>query len=259
MGDGAPDVSPSASHGSVHVVADHESMSKLAASLITESVRRLTAEHPAGALRVVLSAGNTPLRAYELLATDPKCEFDWSTVHLYQMDEYVDLVGAAPDFCRLLLDRVVGPLGIQKTSLLDRQTIAAGCSDWQRAITGHERTLVGDGGIDLVVHGIGSNGHLGFNEPGSDPLSAGRLVEFTECTRRSLPPGPRPTCGVTLGLGVLLAARESILLASGSEKAAAVARVLHGPVANDCPASWLRLARHTNVVVDRAAAGWPET
>jgi 6-phosphogluconolactonase/glucosamine-6-phosphate isomerase/deaminase len=242
----------------VHVVPDYECMSQLAARCVLSALHRLSSKHGERPLRLVLSAGQTPIRTYELLATEYINEFDWSLVHLYQMDEYVDPGNVDQDFCRFLREHVVAPFGVGCASLLDRVEIGTGAG-WQDAIGSHERGLADAGGIDLVVHGVGVNGHLGFNEPGSDRLGAGSVVSLSPSTRRSVQSGPPPTQGATLGLQVLLGARETILLASGAQKAGAVARALRGPVSNECPASWLRTTARSTVIVDWAAAGGLDT
>ena len=110
----------------------------------------------------------------------------------------------------------------------------------------------------MVVLGIGINGHLAFNEPGSAADSPARLVRLEAATRLSAEAafGQEPPAeGLTLGLGELLAARRVVLLASGERKAAIVARALSGAVDAACPASFLQLHRAVTVVLDSAAAG----
>ncbi|MFE9436561.1 6-phosphogluconolactonase [Streptomyces sp. NPDC006640] len=236
------------------MLADHEVMSRFAAQVVLAAVRRLAAESDGLPLRLVFSAGKTPIRLYELLATDYVDEFDWSRVHLYQMDEYVDPPSMDQDFSRYLSDKVIEPLGIGSANLMIRSHVDGRGGDWKSFIQRHEHHLRRSGGIDLVLHGIGSNGHLGFNEPGTAPTAAGAVVPLTASTRAAAGPIPIATHGVTLGLGVLLAAKETIVLASGSHKAQAVAQFLCGPVTSDCPASWLRCCDRVTVAVDAAAA-----
>lgn len=236
----------------VHVELDFDAMSRLGAAAIVSSLAEL-AGRGGRRLNVVFSAGRTPTRVYDLLATDFRAEFDWSRLSLFQMDEYVDASEAVEPFRRYLTRRVVEPLGLSETHLLPGD-LAGMCDEtWAKAIRDEERILRQRGGIDLVIHGIGGNGHLGFNEPGSSPTSPGRVVRLSSSTRDAIFPGPPPARGVTMGLAMLLAARESILLASGSSKAQAIAAALEGPVSADCPASWLRLGRKTTVIIDRAA------
>ena len=237
----------------VHVERDFDAMSRLGATAVVTSLEQSVGS--AGRrLNVVFSAGRTPTRVYDLLATNFHSKFDWSKVSLFQMDEYVDVSEAIEPFSRYLTRRVVEPLGMSGVHLLIPDPAGMNDEAWVDAIRDEEQALLECGGINLVVHGLGENGHLGFNEPGSSPTSVGRVVQLSSSTRAAISPGPPPARGVTMGLGTLLAARESILLASGSYKAQAIAATLEGAVSVNCPASWLRLGRKTTVIIDRAAA-----
>ncbi len=113
------------------------------------------------------------------------------------------------------------------------------------------------GGLDVVVLGIGLNGHLAFNEPGSLRDSPSRLVGLTETTRgsaRGCWGDATPTDGLTLGLGELLGARKALLLVNGAAKAAALQRALEGPISSECPASYLQEHAALTLVADEAAA-----
>jgi len=115
------------------------------------------------------------------------------------------------------------------------------------------------GGIDLAILGLGTNGHVGFNEPPSDATSITRTVELTSDTiaanaRYWGSEGDVPTRAVTLGLRTLLDAKHILLLVAGTSKHAIVRRALEGPVGEDVPASFVREARGSvTVLVDRAA------
>ena len=112
------------------------------------------------------------------------------------------------------------------------------------------------GGLDLALVGIGTNGHLAFNEPGSDPDSTVRVVELAPGTRAAATAfGPEPPRqGLTLGMRELLGARRVLLLANGRGKTAIIERGLRGPVSSACPASFLQLHGALTVVLDTAAA-----
>jgi glucosamine-6-phosphate deaminase len=116
------------------------------------------------------------------------------------------------------------------------------------------------GGMDLCVLGLGVNGHVAFNEPGSERDSRARVVDLTEETRRAHAPTfgslkAVPRRGLTLGIADLMEARALLVLASGAHKASIVARVIDGGASADVPATWLR--EHTDVtwLLDEAAAG----
>lgn len=113
------------------------------------------------------------------------------------------------------------------------------------------------GGLDVAILGIGVNGHLAFNEPGSGRDSVSRLVSLTETTRESAHAcwgGATPTHGLTLGLAEILGARRVLLLVNGAAKAEILQRALEGPVSAACPASFLQEHPALTVVADDAAA-----
>lgn len=113
------------------------------------------------------------------------------------------------------------------------------------------------GGLGVALLGIGTNGHLAFNEPGAPPFGGAGLVSLSEASRRAAAAcwGDRPPSqGLTLGLAELLAARKVVLLAAGAQKAGVLAQALEGPVGAHCPASFLQEHVDLTVVADRAAA-----
>jgi glucosamine-6-phosphate deaminase len=115
--------------------------------------------------------------------------------------------------------------------------------------------LAAAGGFDVAVLGIGMNGHIAFNEPGSSPQSPGRVVALAPATRSQVANEwhPAPTHGLTIGMAELLSARRVILLARGAAKADILAAALDGPVTSDVPASFLQNHRALTVVCDLLA------
>jgi len=123
----------------------------------------------------------------------------------------------------------------------------------------YEALIAAAGGIDLLLLGIGANGHVGFNEPGSDFESRTREIRLDEATRlanaRNFPyPASVPERAITMGIATILEARSILLIATGPEKAAAVAAAIDGPIAPACPASALRLHDNVHILCDEAAA-----
>lgn len=118
------------------------------------------------------------------------------------------------------------------------------------------RAVADAGGLDVAVVGIGADGHIAFNEPGSTTDSPCRVTLLAEPTRAQIAGDwqPQPTHGMTLGLAELLRARRIVLLASGESKAAILATALDGPVTPDVPASFLQGHPALTVVCDSAAA-----
>ena len=115
------------------------------------------------------------------------------------------------------------------------------------------------GGISLQLLGIGRNGHIGFNEPTSSLGSRTRVKTLTETTRQSnrqyfSSDEDTPRYAITMGIGTILAARECLLLATGADKAHAVADMIEGPVSAICPASALQSHPNATVILDRDAS-----
>jgi len=206
-----------------------------AGALVAEAVS-------AGTVRVLgVATGSSPLALY---------------ADLVALDEYVGLDADDPrSYTAYVREAIAGPLGVPD----DRVLVPSGRTP-EDALA-FDGAIARLGGVDLQIVGIGRNGHIGFNEPGSDPGSSTRVVELAESTRRdnAAPFGgdPRdvPSHAITQGLGTILAARRIVLVASGASKAAALVAALTGPVTTDVPASFLQLHADVTVVADPAALG----
>jgi glucosamine-6-phosphate deaminase len=170
------------------------------------------------------------------------------------LDEYLGLPAGHPARCdevlrRTLLDRLdLRPRFIQWP--VDDQEPGDACAAFDHAVATA-------GGLGLIVLGLGANGHVGMNEPGTQPDAPTRVVELSASTRdaaRGYGADPPPTHGVTLGMAAILAAPEVWLLATGEGKAEILHRVLEEPATADVPASWLRSHARLRVLVDDGAA-----
>ena len=210
-----------------------------------------------GPVTIVPATGETPVGMYaELAERRTRGDLDTDGVSIVQLDEYL---GLGPDDRRALfgwMERtVLEPLAIDPGRVARLPTDG----DVDAACTAFDRELSRRGGIDLAILGLGTNGHVGFNEPPSDATSATRTVELTSDTiaanaRYWGSEGDVPTRAVTLGLRPLLDAKHILLLVAGTSKHAIVRRALEGPVGEDVPASFVREARGSvTVLVDRAA------
>src|SRR5581483_9559887 len=160
---------------------------------------------------------------------------DVSRARIAQLDEYVGLPAEHPESYRSVLRReVLEPLGIGMEAFLGPDGTA---EDVQGACAAYEAALAGAGGVDLQLLGIGTDGHIGFNEPCSSLASRTRIKTLTEQTRRDnarffdddVDAVPRHV--ITQGIGTILEARHLVMLAWGWHKAEAVARCVEGPVA----------------------------
>ncbi|MCX4764891.1 glucosamine-6-phosphate deaminase [Streptomyces sp. NBC_01275] len=225
--------------------------------LIAEAMARLLRRKPDALLGV--ATGSTPLPIYQALAAKTQAgAVDTARARIAQLDEYVGLPAEHPESYRSVLRReVLEPLGVRMTAFLGPDGTA---EDIQAACEAYDQALTAAGGVDLQLLGIGTDGHIGFNEPCSSLASRTRIKTLTQQTRID---NARffdgdvdqvPHHVITQGIGTILEARHLVLLATGEGKADAVAATVEGPVAAVCPASALQLHPHATVVVDEAAA-----
>jgi glucosamine-6-phosphate deaminase len=211
----------------------------------------------AGVLGV--ATGTTPERLYQELGRRSAAgELDLSAGTLVALDEYVGLSPSDPrSYNYYVRTRVAGPLGIDAGRVLVPDGADA---DPERTARAYEERIAALGGVDVQIVGIGTNGHLGFNEPGAEFASLTRVVELTEDTRRA---NARhfdghlervPAKAITQGLGTIMGARAIVLLARGSHKAPALLAALRGPICSATPASILQRHPCVTVIADTAAA-----
>ena len=181
---------------------------------------------------------------------------DFARSVTFNLDEYV---GISPDhpasFHSFMQQALFGPVGLPPARChLPRGDATDPAAEAER----YEAAIITAGGIDLQLLGIGRNGHLAFNEPTSSLASRTRVKTLTETTRQAnapaFAPGPVPRHALTMGIGTILDSRSCLLLATGTAKAAAVARMIEGPLGADCPASALQLHPAVTVILDQAAA-----
>ncbi|MFB7272955.1 glucosamine-6-phosphate deaminase [Streptomyces sp. NPDC056244] len=224
--------------------------------LIAESIAALLRRKPDALLGV--ATGSTPLPIYEALTAKVRSgAVDASRARIAQLDEYVGLPAGHPESYRsVVLRQVVEPLGLPESAFMGPDGTA---EDVQAACDAYDRALAEAGGVDLQLLGIGTDGHIGFNEPCSSLASRTRIKTLTRQTRADNArffdsPEEVPHHVITQGIGTILEARHLVLLATGEGKAEAVAQAVEGPLAAVVPASALQLHAHATVVVDEAAA-----
>ncbi len=227
-----------------------------AGKLVARSIIDLVAAKPDAVLG--FATGTTPLVIYnELAAAVERGECDLSRVRGFALDEYVGLSEAHPESYHSVIERdVIGPLGLDPNLV----HVPNGALDSiQHAGQDFEDAIIAAGGIDLQILGIGTVGHLGFNEPGSSLSSLTRVKTLTHQTRQD---NARffgtidevPMHSITQGLGTILRSEHAVMLAFGESKAKAVQRAVEGGVSASLPASILQLHRHATVLVDAEAA-----
>jgi len=206
-----------------------------------------------------LATGSSPLAIYDELVT--RCaagQISFSQVRGFTLDEYVGLPAEHPERYRNVIDNVfVSRVDFAPGAVQGPDGLAA---DIPAACTAYEESIRAAGGIDLQILGIGTDGHIGFNEPGSSLASRTRIKTLTAQTRSD---NARffdddidavPTHCLTQGLATILDARHVVLVATGRQKAEAVHHLVEGAVSAMWPGSVLQHHPHVTVLLDDAAA-----
>lgn len=233
------------------VAADQVGAARLAAGIVEFYVRG--AGHP----RLGLATGATMEALFAELAGRHRDQgLSFAAVEAYLLDEYIGLSPGDPcAFGRVVHRLLAGRVDLRPDAVHGPDPAAA---DLDAECARYEQE-VRDAEMGLQLLGIGSNGHIAFNEPGSPLDSATRVVALSDQTRadnaRFFPQGqPVPARAITQGIATISAAGHLVLVACGRHKAAAVARALEGPVTGDVPASALQLHTNVTVVLDRPAS-----
>jgi glucosamine-6-phosphate deaminase len=207
-----------------------------------------------------VATGSSPLSTYDALADAVRRgEFEPKIVTAFALDEYVGIPPEHPESYHSVVQReVVEKIGLSP----DRVHVLDGMAeDLEAACRDYEGDMKAAGGVDVQILGIGSNGHIGFNEPGSSLGSRTRIKTLAPQTRRDNARffGGRmedvPIHCLTQGIATIMDARKIVLVAQGAGKARAVAAMIEGPSGASCPASVLQWHRDVLVVLDEEAAG----
>ncbi len=234
------------------VHADAEGAARAGARIVAEVVRR----KPNAVLG--LATGHTPLELYgELIRMHREEGLDFSRVTTFNLDEYRDLPPGHPASYHAYMEknlfRHINVPG-QNIHIPDgrAEDVPAFCEVFEESIRKA-------GGVDLQILGVGTNGHIGFNEPSSDFRSRTHLARLTESTRRDNAfafenSETTPPHAITMGLGTIMDSRSILFLALGERKAQIVADAVEGPVTEMVPASVLQGHPDVTVILDEPAA-----
>jgi glucosamine-6-phosphate deaminase len=232
----------------IEVLADEDAVAVRAADIICDAIRA----HPDA--HVGLPTGKTPIAAYaELAHREGAGAIDVSRVVAYAIDEFAGVPPTTPgtnaEFYRLHVRLHLKALHCPMSGALHPDV----------HIRAFAEAIRFGGGLDLCVLGIGTNGHIAFNEPGSSEDSAARLVELTAESRAAHAedfgaPDAVPARGMTLGVADLLESHAILVIAIGTSKAAIVRDAIEGPASADVPASWLQHHADVTWLLDEAAA-----
>lgn len=236
----------------VTIVPDYDAMSTAAADRVTATLE----QKPDCAL--CLPTGNTPLGMFEeLIRRINGGSLDASRAQFFLLDEYVGLDDDDPDsLTGWLLNAFMKPAGINPANIHELPTKA---DDLTAAAAAYEAELQRFGGYELAVLGLGGNGHIAYNEPGSAADSRTRVLTLTEESieqaRGYFEGRTVPTQAISAGVQTLLEARNIVLIVSGESKAEILRAALEDEPTSDNPASFLQLASdRVEVIVDEAAA-----
>jgi glucosamine-6-phosphate deaminase len=234
------------------VASDYDEISRLAADRVAELVR----QDPGAVLG--LPTGSTPLGMYRnLIRMHRESGLSFKNVTTFNLDEYV---GLSPDdensYRYYMYQNFFNHIDIQKQNI----NIPDGTAeDLEQECVDYENKILSAGGIDLMVLGLGNNGHIGFNEPSDHFPNATHVTELDDSTIQanarffeSIDQVPR--YAITMGIGSIMRCRKILLLASGNAKARAIRGALEGPVTPLLPASILQFHPDVTVILDTDAA-----
>lgn len=226
-----------------------EEIGNYAADLILRGVDR-------GEINVLgVATGSSPLPIY--IALSNKRTTRLSNISVFALDEYVGLPYSHPESYHSVVQReVTVPLGLAPAKVHVPDGVA---QDVPKACIDYECEISAAGGVDLQILGIGTDGHIGFNEPSSSLASRTRIKTLTPATRadnarffNSVDDVPKHC--ITQGLGTIMESKQILLVSQGISKARAVAESIEGPVSSMCPASLLQMHPHVTVLLDVEAA-----
>ena len=236
--------------GRVYLEQDEAAMSQRSAMLIAQTVR----QRPDALLS--LAAGNTAVRTYQLLkAMAENGEVGFSKAHFVALDEWLDLQDETENCNAFMTKHFYGPLRIRENQItrfdIHGPDLEEACRRVDQAIASH-------GGIDLMLLGMGMNGHLGLNEPGGDFNRYACVVNLDETTARVgqkyFSGSVSLTRGVTLGVRHMFESRCVILQVSGKHKAEILEKMVLTPPTEKLPATVLKILPHGVLVTERSAA-----
>ncbi|MED3622979.1 glucosamine-6-phosphate deaminase [Bacillus thermocopriae] len=232
-------------------VKDYNEMSQKAAEYIIEKVRN----YPR--INLGLATGGTPVGTYKILIEDhQKNGTSYQEVTTFNLDEYIGLSGNNPNSYRYFMnEKLFNHLDINKNNTFIPSGVA---KDIQAECLRYEQLITQHGGVDLQLLGIGQNGHIGFNEPGTSFQSNTHVVDLAPSTIKA---NARffdneeevPTKAITMGIATIMKSKEILLLVSGESKNDAMHKLWNGEVTESFPASILKNHPYVTIIADQAA------
>lgn len=237
----------------IHIFDTEQELARALAARVAGAI----AEHPS--LVLGLPTGRTPIATYqELVKLHSAGRVSFAAASSFNLDEFVGLGGDHPgSFRQYMRQHFFDAVDLPPARIHFLNGMAA---DLDAECARYERDIAASGGIDLQLLGIGSNGHIGFNEPGEELAAKThrvRLLEETRADNAALFGGdPRavPSEALSMGMGTILKSAALILIATGERKAACIERTVHGPVTTRLPASFLQMHRNVELYLDAPAS-----
>jgi glucosamine-6-phosphate deaminase len=232
--------------------ADYNNMSQIAADYIIQQVTM------SPNIKLGLATGGTPLGIYDnLIADHQKNGTSYQGITTFNLDEYIGLSGDNPNSYRFYMNHhLFNHIDIDKNKTFVPR---GNMGDIQKECMEYENLIAKHGGIDLQILGIGNNGHIGFNEPGTPFDSETHVVELTPLTRQANARffgsmNEVPVKAITMGIATIMKSREILLVVSGESKRDALKRLVTGESNNiNFPASVLKSHPRVTIVADEAA------
>jgi|SRR5579875_787360 len=232
-------------------VKDYQEMSQKAAEYMIEKIL----QNPN--IKLGLATGGTPVGTYQNLIADHRNNgTSYSGVTTFNLDEYIGLSGNNKNSYRYFMNEQLFnhiDINMKNTHIPqgDASDIEAECHRYEELLAKHH-------GVDLQILGIGRNGHIGFNEPGSSFESQTHVVDLTPSTIKA---NARffnnmeevPTKAITMGIATIMKSKEILLLVSGETKNEAMNQLINGPVSENFPASVLKKHPCVTIIADKAA------
>ena len=230
----------------------------------SEAVAAALAERVASVLRAKpdavlgLASGRTPVDGYaEMQRLHAAGRMDWSLASTFNLDEFAGISGDHPGSFRTFMEEhLFNGVNLRPEHI---HFLNGAAGDLDAECERYDAAIVAAGGIDLQLLGIGSNGHVGFNEPGDDLPVRTHRVTLMESTRRDNAalfgndPGNVPTEALSMGMGTILHARRIVLVATGEKKAECIRQTVNGRITTRVPASMLQVHIDVELLLDRAA------
>ncbi|WP_407272425.1 glucosamine-6-phosphate deaminase [Radiobacillus sp. PE A8.2] len=235
----------------LYTVEDYETMSREVCAIICQKMSTLSSPV------LGLATGSTPVRLYEMLVEQYKAgAISFSNTHTFNLDEYIGLLANDPNSYRYFMDKhLFNYIDIPNHQVNipngKAKNLEDECMRYEESIQAHD-------GIDLQILGLGMNGHIGFNEPGTSFNSSTHIVELQSSTRKA---NARffntidevPTKAITMGISTIMKSKEIVLMVSGENKAIALQELLNKQVSEQFPASILHQHSNVKVIADKAA------